>query len=159
LFNRRPMFANVAAQAALLLALASGNTNAAQPSSERGQRRVDPTTKAGRRLNSKQYRNRGSYFDPKRCGQGQALRNRMGGNANRIRYARQGFIWRHDLGAYDLSPKILPEEVEAKRIEMARTYFCASVHDLPPVMNVLIRKWAVTIYPRILGPVRYHVEE
>lgn len=156
MFNRRPMFANVAAQAALLLALASGNTNAAQPSSERGQRRVDPTTKAGRRLNSRQYRNRGSYFDPKRCGQGQALRNRMGGNANRIRYARQGFAWRDDLGAYDLSPTPLREEVEVLVADLKKR---RGDDDLPEIYWFPIRGKIVTVYPRILGPVRYHVSE
>ncbi len=147
----------LAAQAALIAALgdsapkgppmsASGNT---------GQRRVSPGTRAGRRLNSRLYRNRGTAHEDNQAGA--SLRRRMGGNAQRILHARQGLIFNDDPSAlikWVPSPTVLPEEVEA----VAKVYRKLTPSDYPVTFYITeIRGHRVQLWPYMLGPLRFTV--
>lgn len=158
-------------QAALLLALGAKGpgidprtVTASRPfdSQGKGQVRVASNTKAGRRMNSRVYRYRPNvWWDPRKIGQGQALRNRMGGNANRIVMARRGLLfWESQnngntsMSHWKESPTVLPEEVE----ERAKVYRELTPSDHPGSYYITeIRGHRVQLWPYMLGPVRYKV--
>lgn len=106
---------------------------------------------------------------PPTNGHRETLRRRMGGNAHRIRMAREGFVYNDDqslptYGRWKLSPTVLPEEVEMRHHEMV-----LDARMRPSEMRrwgnwfpcdggyyvTEIRGMKVQIFPRFCGPVRF----
>lgn len=85
-----------------------------------------------------------------------SLRRRMGGNAMRITMARDGYIFTdkqvEGQPLYELSPRVLPEEVEArvKVCDYRRQFW-----DPSAPVRTTIRGMEVEIYPTFCGPVRF----
>lgn len=155
---RRPM-ASIR-QAALLMALAVGARGSPYSDDVMDVTSNVPRPKPKRKQGRSKIRHRGTFHVDRQ--HAASLRRRMGGNAVRIRMARNGLVFNDNQveNPYEQwvpSPTVLPEEVEHYRKLCLNTNPLWRWQKPNTSIRTKIRGHIVDVWPLILGPVRYEV--